>query len=549
METAESSGISEFMDACRRRRRILAGAAIPVPLAAVLLALFLPGTYQSSATFAIEESRLAGFQGPAGQRDSYADQYVKDLDETIRRPASLERMLEATGQLPANQRTREAAVAAADKDINVRIVSRQVLDPQTGREKTIISSFSVSSGGRTPTEAQERTGWLAKEFVTADRENRQQRAAAAAEFMTAETERRRITVAAKEKQLADFKQRNIGALPEINQLNLDFKNRAERDLQDAETHLRTLQRERDFVAQQLQQARTLSPSAERLQQLEEDYRRKAQLYDDSHPDMVALRREIDDLRSGGQTGASLSTQLASEQAALTQALTRYSPEHPDIKRLQRRVAELQARVATGETTPRVAATMTPVQLQLTSQLNSLNSQIASVQSGAAETRGRISSVQGQITATPQVERQYAVINQDVSAARQAYQDVLQRKIEAESAQEAISSGSVDAFRMIQKPTLPKSTAKGQKLLVVIVGMLMGGVLGVAGMLLAEIRDSTVRSTRDVFKILGVASLGVIPVIANSSTMQARTRGRFVLAGSITIATVGLFAAGYGLLGS
>jgi uncharacterized protein involved in exopolysaccharide biosynthesis len=549
VESNESAGLSELIAACRRRRWILAAVAAPLPLAAVLLALALPGNYKSTATFAIEESRLSGFQS-SGQRDSYADQYVKDLEESVRRSDSLLRMLAPATDLPAEEAARDKLVRAADKRVDVRIVSRQVLDPQTGREKTIISSFSVTAGAPTATEAQRRAAWFAEEFVAADRRSRQQRAQSASAFLEAETERRRVTVGGKEKLLADFKQQNIGALPELNQLNLDFKNRAERDLQDSEVQVRTLVRERDFVQQQLQQTRNQSPSTERIQQLEEEYRRRLQIYDDSHPDMVAMRREIDELRSSGlQSGASISSQLAAEQAALVQARTRYSAEHPDIKRMEHRVAELQARIAAGETGSSVTVPMNPMQMQLTSQLNSLNSQIASMQTGIGGIRGRISSVQGQITATPQVERQYTILTQDVSAARQAYQEVLAKKIDSESASEAIASGSVDAFRLIKRPSVPKSTSKTGKILLLLGALVLGAAMGAGAMVLAEIRDSTVRSSRDVFRVLGVSPLGIIPVMANTAARHVKTHRRLRLAGMVGAVTLILTFAGYGLLGS
>ena len=58
-----------------------------------------------------------------------------------------------------------------------------------------------------------------------------------------------------------------------------------------------------------------APEATTLRQLEEEYGRKSASYDESHPDMISMRRQMDTLRAGGSTSG-MTLQPATPAATL-----------------------------------------------------------------------------------------------------------------------------------------------------------------------------------------------------------------------------------------
>ncbi len=374
-----------------------------------------PTLYRSTATYSIEEARLAGIGGGGSQRESFADQYVKDLTERVLSTESVRQMLTATKQLPLELEDQAKAIAEKKKQIRVKVLSEQVLDPQSGRERTIISAFDIGNDETSPEKARDGTAWLADAFIVEDRKTRHERARGYTSFLVSEGERRKAQVDAIEGRLADFKQKNIGQLPELAAMNLETRDRAERDLSDSESQLRTLMRERSFVQQQMNQFKG-GPATARLQDLEDTYRDRLHTYDANHPDMLSLQREIQSLKEGqgGRTGGgTLREQLAAQKDMLTQARQRYSEEHPDIARMKRQVAALEQRIASGESADKDTSPISATELQLRTQLNSLNEQIASLQSRTGETRTKISTISASIRSSPQVEREYQLLNQDL----------------------------------------------------------------------------------------------------------------------------------------
>ena len=161
---------------------------------------------------------------------------------------------------------------------------------------------------------------------------------------------------------------------------MSMMDRTESQLAQNEVQARTLRQERVFLAAQLEAARTQGPDAGSMRQLEDQYSRMRSTYDESHPDMIALRRQIDSMKFGTSAGAgsSLRAQLNSKRATLAESRQRYGEEHPDIRKLQRDIATLETRIASGERGDVEMSDGSPMGMQLRTQINAIDSQLASL---------------------------------------------------------------------------------------------------------------------------------------------------------------------------
>ena len=105
--------------------------------------------------------------------------------------------------------------------------------------------------------------------------------------------------------------------------------RTEAQIQQNDMQVRSLRQERVFLMAQLEQQRAAGPDATSVLRLEDQYNRMRSSYDESHPDMVALRRQIDSLKYGtsASSGTSLRSQLNAKRATLVEARQRYGEEY------------------------------------------------------------------------------------------------------------------------------------------------------------------------------------------------------------------------------
>jgi uncharacterized protein involved in exopolysaccharide biosynthesis len=534
MEAQGSPEFSDYIHAIARRKALLFGVAIPIAVLAILLSVTLPDIYTSSALVEIDEpsntTSLSTGANTASDEASYADQYVQNLKGIVLTDANLRTVNAEYDLYPDLAENEDAMLERLRRDIDVKIVTTPILDPRTGREREVVDAFTLSYDNRVPAKAQKGAQWLVGAFLAEHRRQRQGRASSAAEFYAKEAERIRTQVAQLESKLADFKRANAGQLPELTEVNMSMMDRTESSLTANDMQSRSLRQERVFLAAQLEQQRSQGPDSGSVRQLEDQYQRMRSTYDEGHPDMIALRRQIDSMKYGTSAGSgtSLRSQLAVKKSTLTEARQRYGEDYPDVKKLQRDIATLEARIRSGERGDIEMSDGTAVGMQLRTQINAIDSQLASLAAQNAELRAKMSGLERNVTAAPQVEREYSNATRDLTIAREKYEQLLNRQMDAEVSESAIVGGRVDEFRLIQSPMLPAMPAKPQRLAILLIGLVAAVVLALTATVGAEALDPKVRGARDVRDLLGVSPLVAVPTIRNSRSRR-RNAWRFAAA--------------------
>ena len=539
METQASPEFTDYIHAIGRRKALLFAIAIPIAVLAILLAATLPDVYTSSALVEIDETSNAQSLAETDSGSSYADQYVQNLKGIVLNDANLRKLNAEHDLYPDLADDESAMLARLRRDIDVKIVTTPILDPRTGREREVVDAFTLSYDNHVPEKAKQGAQWLVSSFLAEHRRQRQGRASNAAEFYSKEAERMRTQVAKLESKLADFKRANYGQLPELTEVNMSMMDRAENQLAANNTTMASLRQERVFLAAQLEQTRAQGLDSGSVRQLEDQYSRMKSSYDESHPDMVTLRRQIDSLKYGTSAGAgtSLRSQLNQKRATLAEARQRYGAEHPDIKRLERDIATLEGRIKGGERGDVEMSDGSPVGMQLRTQINAIDSQLASLAATNAELRSKVGGLEKNVTAAPQVEREYANLTRDLNTGRAKYEQLLNRMMDAEVSESAIVGGRADEFRLIQAPMLPSVAGKPQRLAILLIGLVAALVLGLSMTVAAEAFDPKVRGARDVRDLLSVSPLVAIPMIRNSKT---RRRGAWRFAAATASGVVGVW---------
>jgi polysaccharide biosynthesis transport protein len=517
-------GFGEYFGIIKKRSRLLLNIALPIAALGALLAVGLPNVYRSSGLIEIEKAQnLQNVVARQEDEAPYADEYVQSLSTKVLSDKNLRGLLEQH-QLYDDQSELSAAVKQLRSDIGVKIVTVPILDPDTGREREVVNAFTVSYENRDPQRAQVGAKWLVDSFLAENRKDRQGQAASAAKFFATEAERMGKHVANLENRLAAFKAANAGKLPDLAGVNLNVMDRTETEIQNLESQMAALRRERVFLNAQLQQARTAMPETVNVRALEEEYRRKSISYDESHPDMISLRRQIDMLKAGGSSAnMSLQAQLQSQRAILNEARQRYSEDHPDIKRIMRNIESLESRIAAGERIDRTMEVDSPVAVQLQTQINATDTQLAALQARSMELRTKLSDLESRIDAAPEVEREYQAVTRDLASARTKYEELLKRQMDAEVSEAAIAGGTADKFRVASNPSTPKEPAKPARLAIFIVALVLAMAFGVTAVIAAQLFDQSVRGVRDIRDILDVTPLAAVPVIETSGTAALRKR--------------------------
>ena len=509
---------------------------VPIAMLAVGLALGLPDRFTSQALFTFAKAEVSGELPTLGRQEKeYADQYVSSLRDTVLAPDRLAAALKGS-DVPKELKggDLEDTIDSITSNTNVRTVRVPVLDPDSGREREIVSAFTVGVTSHDPRTAHAIAAWLTTAFMQASRDMLGQRAKSSATFYTAEADRYSKQISLLESKLADFKAKNFGQLPELQDVNLNVMDRNERDVEGIEQQINNLRQNRMFYAAQLEQAKATGTDATVLQQLQSEYARKQAIYDPDHPDLISLRRQIDSLQRGGPaiSDMTLQQQLEAQKAILSETRQRYSADHPDVRRVQRAIDELQARISRGEKTDSTIPA-SPSVMQIKAQINGIDTQITGLEARGKELRGRTDQLLKRVQSTPQVERDYKQLTRDLDLAHTKYDELLKSRMDSELTAAAIAGGRSDEIRVVTPSAVPSQPAKPTRPTIAAVGIVLALILGLAAVVLSEAMDQTVRGSRDVKRVLSVAPLAVIPQIRDAASIR-RLRLRMVVLASCAV---------------
>jgi polysaccharide biosynthesis transport protein len=526
-EEAPSPDLSDYLAAIKRRRMLLASIALPIIAIALALAIGLPNIYISTGLFSFTDATVPG-EMPANTnandiqrlQEQYRDAYVDSLTSSVMNDASIKQLIAAVpGVVPAGTDS-SAGVDIVKRRAHIETVRTPVLDPNTGRNVDIISAFTVSYESRDPEVAQRAAAWLTNAFLIANRSGRLVSAKAAEQFYDGQTQQYRQQIAEIETKLAAFKEKNYDQLPGLTDLNMNFMQTTQRDLDNATQQIAALRQNRVFLEQQLEAAKNGGQDAGLLAQLQAEYNKKLATYDPDHPDMIALRQQINALQEGGGAINSLSlpAQLRADEQALAQARLRYSENFPDVKRLERQIKILKTRIASGEKYAGNAVG-TPQMVELETQLKANQTQTDALERQSDQLRKQLMQIESHVEAAPQVEREYKSLALNLQLAQTKYNQLLKYQMDAQLTSQAIASGRSDRIRIVQQPGEPLTPGKPKRSAIAIVGLMLAILLSLTAVVIAESVDQSVRGSRDIRRVLALSPLGVIPEIRDAATAR------------------------------
>src|SRR6266851_3193952 len=353
----ETKDLREYLSAFRRRKiQILATVAI-LFLIAVAVAALLPSVYRSTATILIEQQEMPS-DLVRSTISSYADQRIQVISQQVMTRANLMRIVEKYDLYPSYRanKTSEELLQRLSKDIKLDILKADVIDQRSGAKTTATIAFSLSYEGETPTVAQKVANELVTLFLSENLKSRQQKTAETSTFLGDEATKLSEHVSETEAKLAAFKARNTGRLPELMQLNLQLRDRADNETKELDRQISSLEERKFYLEGQLAQMKPNSPlisasgerildSEERLKTLKAQQASLSGVYSSNHPDIVKMRREIEALQKetgGGADPQEQSKQLTRLRAELATMRDRYSDDHPAVVKLKKSIAALEA---------------------------------------------------------------------------------------------------------------------------------------------------------------------------------------------------------------
>ncbi len=484
--------ISDLLASLRRRGLLIIVSFGLVFALALGAAIVLPPVFKSTATILVESQQIPTDLLPS-TITTFADERIQVIRQRIMTRENQMRIIkkyrlfadEAVSMTTANM------LAVMQQSTGVKPIHAG-----GGRRGAAAIAFEISFEHRSPETAQAVANELVTLFLNENARTRTERASETTEFLTREAKKLEAELSRVESQLASYKQKYSGALPEHLNMRMGMLQRAESELSNVVRETKSTQEEIRYLDLELSAAnsgiqttgnqRTTGDVVNTLGGLRQEYERLKQVYTDHHPDIILIKRRIDALKQA-------ETEQKDDNIGEAKSMTEESL----------RAAKVQA------------------------SLNAARDRLESLYDNEAKLKAQAARLEEQILETPQVQRALTNIMRDYGNAQSKFQEVRAKQIDAQIVESLERDEKAERFSLLEPPHLPTEPVKPNRAKIMLLGFFLA--LGSSGglALTAEGLSRRVRGSGALTHLLGRSPIVVIPYITTSAEIRHRRAQRLL----------------------
>src|SRR3974390_572074 len=247
-----------------------------------------------------------------------------------------------------------------------------------------------------------------------------------------------------------------------------------------------------------------------------------------------------------------SQQLEMMKAELATLESKYTPDHPDVKKLKDTIARMESEKDTQQTksdddskdsdktssaTPSQLQAMTPV-MQIQSQIKANKLEIQTREAQIARLEQKLNQYQARLNSTPGRQQELADIERNYDESKKEYDTLLGKTMQSSLATSLTRQQQGDQFRIIDPPSLPEKSSFPDRfkfsLAALAIGLGLAFVFGVG----SEFLDDRIRSESDLLNAAELPVLAEIPPLPTEQEIQAkRWQPWIALAAAVVIAII------------
>jgi polysaccharide biosynthesis transport protein len=532
----------------RRRRKSFVFLFLIIFFSSIIVAFALPPIYRAETTLVIEEQQVPeNFVGSA--ITNYAEERLSIIRQQIFSSERLREIIEKFELYPEIRQKHGMgeAVRKMRKSMGLETESVDFTNPKTGRTMSTIIAFALYYEGREPETAQKVANDLSELFLEEDIRLKEKKTAATTEFLSAELEALKEQLQLYEQKISDFKQLHFGVLPEHSSVNLASIGRLERELDRVNMQIRDLQDRKIIIEGQMANIDPLLPikidgenvvrnPAERLKYLRLNLISLQSKLHDKHPDISKLKREIQELENQvGVTGGYQEElkRLNSLKAELAGMEGRFGPNYPDVVKTKKEIQMLENSIAGKRKESRVRNLShqvpdNPNYINLMTQKSSIDATIDNLMGDRRSIQEELVKFRQRIEKAPVVEKEYNELTRDYNTTKRKYDDVMNNLMAANVAKGVEEGEHGQRFEIKNYAYLPEKPYKPNRLNIILLGFVVASGLGIGLAALQEGLDTSIKTEKELSKLIGVPVLTVISKVETPKEKNKRLFRRLLL---------------------
>ncbi|MGA2888173.1 MAG: Wzz/FepE/Etk N-terminal domain-containing protein [Terracidiphilus sp.] len=450
----------------------------------------LPPQYVSQTLVLIEQQKVPeDYVKPIVNEDLGAR--LASMKEQILSRSRIEPIIERFNLYPGSKYTMDDRVELTRKAIGI--------NPIRSDQSHGMPGFFISFKAQDAHTAQQVCGEITSLFVSANLNAREESAEGTTDFLKQQLADSKRNLDDQDGKLADFERKYIGKLPSQESANLNTLQALTTQLDAATQTVSRIEQDEAFqtamIAQQMQESSRVDPAT-------------------------------------GTSEDALKNQLKDATAQEKELEAIYTPDHPDIAAIKRRIANLRAEIARDSAEPAKAengsssSSDAPQLQQLKARLRATKQSSDAAKQEQARIENEVRTYESRVESSPMIEEEYKQVTRDHDTALQFYNALLAKMNESSMATALERRQQGEQFRVMDAPNLPDAPTFPNHLVFSGEGLASGLILGLLLAALLEYRDTSLRNESDVWVFTKLPTLAVISYIQDMPyTRAAHGRGK------------------------
>jgi polysaccharide chain length determinant protein (PEP-CTERM system associated) len=449
-------------------------------LVGVALALFLPPTYRSGATIAVQAPAVTPDLVQA-QTGLDREERLRALSQQLRSPTVLERVAREEGL------TAESPIEEVTQFLHEHISVEPQKPIARTEDRPELNAFEIAYRDRSAERARRIANRLAYVFVEEHSRTREMQAEGTAEFLSAQLRASQERISSLEGRLRTAKELHMGKLPEQTLANLQTLSGVRQQLESASNSLRSEQDRLSLLDRQMQ----------------------------------SMRQGLYSAPAGpGTFPTSPQQRVVTLERELAAARAKYTDKHPEVIILEEELRTARAAAAEvakqPESSRELALSADPAYQQLVAERNQTVLRIRALQRSEAQLNADIARYQQRVEAAPMVEQELAATQREYDLERENYKQ-LSAKHAASLVQEQITrTRGGERFSVLNPAYLPDAPESPNRPRLLLIALALGIALGGAAVVGREYMDRSIRDARALEDEFDVPVLAEIPRIRDAA---------------------------------
>ena len=513
----------DYIDILRRNVSWLIGPVFLGLVVSTMVAYLLPDSYVSRAVIRIVPQQISDL---VVQNVSSQDMTgrIESLAQTIKSRTTLTNLIESNG-LYKNELKREPMedVVSIMRDA---IGIHPSMGLSSGPNKAALI-LEITFKYRDRIMANKICADLVTQFQSSTSSGSDNSQRSANTFLNSERDKAKAELDKAEQQLADYRGRHAGALPEEMQGNIAQMSAVQQRLNSLSDGATRASERRLMLDSALRSAK------ERI---------------------TAVRQMAPQSLARNERSSELDRKIADLETAIASMKDRYTPDYPDLQTAQENLAVLK-RQRDESSKPSAKPTevsdnpmLTRERLEAQAQVDGLETQLKAtsleeqqISREILAASGQLRAFQGRLAASPAGEKEYSDLLQGRDTSRLKFLDLDAKAHKSEISKDLETAKQGETLEMIDDASLPTDPTEPKRGFIIPIGAIGGLFLGIILVAVREVKDTSLKNLKDARVYTQLSVLGSIPLLENDVVVQRRKQVMMVSWATAAVAGVLLIA--------